>query len=106
MVSFAVYQFNRMFFKQIMTFPVMLLFFFYAGSQSPGTVISGKIIDPSSGLPVEMVNIHLLLAKDSSQVRSAVSDKKGSFSITQVAPGTYIIRFSFTGFTSRTSGLT
>ncbi len=95
-----------MFFKQIIAIFVFLEVSFFAAGQIGGTDISGTIVDQASTLPVEMVNVRLLRVKDSSQVRSATTDKKGNFHFGTISAGSYILQFSFTGFTGKSMPVT
>lgn len=56
--------------------------------------ISGKVVD-EKGNPVENATVTLLPG-----AKGALSDAKGAFTITGVAPGSYTLRVSFIGFTT------
>lgn len=67
---------------------------------------SGKItgiIHANDGQPVDAATILLLRQKDSSIVRTAVSDKLGAYEFTRVADGKYIISAAAVGFKKYTS---
>jgi hypothetical protein len=71
----------------------------YSQSRFPGSV-SGKVIDSKSNQPIESAVIKLLTAKDSTSTGNAVSNKTGDFTITNQAPGSYLLKLSFIGFKS------
>jgi len=67
-------------------------------SQNAGTSLVGVIVDKDSKTPVEFANIELLKPSDSSVITGMVTDAKGPFTIDQLKPGIYLLRYSFIGF--------
>lgn len=63
-------------------------------SSTIAQTISGKVLD-EKGNPVENATVTLLPG-----AKGALSDAKGGFTITGVAPGSYTLRVSFIGFTT------
>ena len=59
--------------------------------------ISGKIVDASSGSPIEYATVAILKATDSSLVNGTVSQSNGSF-VLKAPLGSYILRVSFIGY--------
>jgi iron complex outermembrane receptor protein len=62
-----------------------------------GTKISGSITDPD-GNPLNGATLTLLLAKDSSLAKLAVSDKNGNYEFVNIKPGNYFISATSVGF--------
>ncbi len=67
-------------------------------SQQNNRVISGTVVDKISQKPIEFVNVVLLTDKDSAVVKGTVTDKKGKYTLTDIIPGTYRIRYTFIGY--------
>ena len=59
--------------------------------------VTGSVYDQQTK-PVASANIALLLAKDSSLVKTAVSNSKGEFEITVIKNGSYLLSYSLVGF--------
>lgn len=59
--------------------------------------ISGIVIDKNS-MPLESVTIALLHAKDSSFITGVITNEDGKFTIADVQPQQYILRFSMLGY--------
>ena len=64
--------------------------------------ISGKVIDQSSGDPVEFATVVLQLADFAKDVDGVISDEKGKFALTEIKPGTYNVVISFIGYQDKT----
>ncbi|MBU0486670.1 MAG: TonB-dependent receptor [Bacteroidetes bacterium] len=64
----------------------------------PGGQINGKIVESSTGIPLEYANVVLLSNIDSSIVVGAVSGADGAFSLPNVSNGEYHIEVYFLGF--------
>jgi len=65
-------------------------------AQEKNGTLSGAIGD-EKGKPVESATITLLQAKDSSRLRTALSDKSGHFRIDHIATGKYLVAASSVG---------
>ena len=62
--------------------------------------IIGKVLDQANlALPGVTVNA---TSKETGQVRSAVTDGDGSYAITNLSPGTYVLVFDLLGFAPET----
>jgi outer membrane receptor protein involved in Fe transport len=73
-------------------------------AQETKVKLSGKIIDKASQEALSFVNVILNTASDSGFVTGAISDESGLFTLSDVAPGEYVLETSFIGFqTSKTS---
>jgi len=64
-------------------------------------IIKGKLIDKTSGLPVEYGSIALISLKDSTLSGGTISDSRGNFRIEQVKTGRYFIRIQFMGYQTK-----
>ncbi|MEO6252010.1 MAG: TonB-dependent receptor [Ferruginibacter sp.] len=69
-------------------------------AQQGKTSISGTIVDKTSQKPIEFVTVVLLNKKDSATIKGTISNKKGKFSIEEIAPGNYLVRYSYIGYNS------
>ena len=66
--------------------------------------IIGKVLDQSkAALPGVTITA---TSKETGQVRTAVSDGDGSYSITNLTPGTYAVAFELSGFQAKTNLVT
>ncbi len=65
-------------------------------------VVKGKIIDSSTGKPVEFANVSLYMSKDSSIVNGAVTNAAGYFEINNIKPGNYYVKATFIGYKTNT----
>jgi uncharacterized surface anchored protein len=70
---------------------------FIAQAQINGSV-KGKLIDTTAKQPLSEATVSVMLVKDSSLVSFSVSDKKGSFEITNLDAGNYLLMISYTGY--------
>ena len=66
-------------------------------AQSTHTVI-GTVIDKNSSKTVEYATVQLLSLPDSNIVKSMVTDNRGRFTLENVVPGNYLLRFSFISY--------
>ena len=62
--------------------------------------VKGKVVDKVSKESVAFATVSLL-KKDSTLVGGVVADENGGFSIPNVAPGNYLVRVTFVGYSSR-----
>src|SRR5574344_121044 len=63
--------------------------------------VVGMLRDSVSNEVLSFVNVAALNAADSSFVRGAASDLNGSFSVTELPAGKYLLRISFVGYQNR-----
>lgn len=68
----------------------------------PGSGIMGRVVDASTGQPVEYANVALFNAEDSILVNGGITNDKGFFMIKKVDPGIYNMRVKFIGYKSHT----
>lgn len=71
------------------------------GPQIKGT-IKGKVLDPSTGDPVEFATVVLLSPGGQKQIDGLVTEPDGGFKLTDVPTGKYWIKISFIGYQERT----
>lgn len=67
---------------------------------APAGMVYGKLVDDQSGKPVEYASVALLKQADSSVVTGMLSKGNGDFNFENVAPGRYLLRINFIGFTT------
>jgi outer membrane receptor protein involved in Fe transport len=67
----------------------------------PGNFISGKVVDQTSGTPMEYVTVALYKSTDSSLVSGAITDPEGLFKIEKVDAGSYYLLASFIGYENK-----
>jgi len=60
--------------------------------------IVGKIVDETSGTPIEYASIVLYKSEDSSLVTGTTSDLEGNFKIEKIENGIYFLKITFIGF--------
>src|SRR5258706_14010606 len=82
--------------KAILLIPFCLYFLFAVAQKGDGK-ISG-IVHTNEEQPVDAATVLLIRQKDSSIVKSAVSDKLGGFEFSKLADGKYIILVTAVGF--------
>lgn len=80
-----------------------LLFLIFFGvtllaADAPTTKITGRIIEKSTGKPLEYANILLLSHTDSSMIAGTVSGLDGVFLFPKVIPGKYLLDVRFIGY--------
>ncbi|GHC44164.1 outer membrane beta-barrel protein [Ulvibacter litoralis] len=77
-----------------------ILLFLVSTAFSQETSISGTVLD-SESLPLSFVNV-LLFEQDATEpFKGVTTEEDGTFQLTNVAPATYKITFSFIGFTTK-----
>lgn len=87
--------------KMLKIFLFILVVFIFSApllSQSAGNSITGIIQDKSSKQSVEFATVELLQPRDSTVLKTTVTDRKGKFIIDNIEPGKYILRCSFIGY--------
>ena len=63
------------------------------GQQPSGSTLSGRVLDATTGLPLENANVFL-----SQTVLGTSTDQQGNFKITRIPPGTYRVVASRVGY--------
>ena len=66
-------------------------------SQSKGKM-EGTVVDAAGKNPIEYASVSLINPGNGKPVNGAVTDAKGNFSLTGIAPGTYDLSIEFIGF--------
>ena len=69
---------------------------FYA--QQHSGIVTGKVIEETTKLPAEFVNVALVNSNDSTISDGAITNRKGNFIIDSIAEGNYFLRISFIGY--------
>jgi hypothetical protein len=81
---------------------ILLLMFiscaFPAWAQRSAIEIKGVVVEEKGANPVEQAAVRLLSVKDSSFVRGAATSRDGSFVLTNIRAGDYLLHVSFLGF--------
>ncbi|GGH70770.1 TonB-dependent receptor [Filimonas zeae] len=72
-------------------------------AQVPAGSLSGRVLGKQH--PLEAATVQLLKAKDSSLIKTAVSDKAGVYTIAGVVPGSYLVAVEAVGYEKRYSPL-
>ncbi len=68
--------------------------------------VSGSIKDSKDGQPLTGVILSLFPKDDTTKVQNGITDIDGLFSITDVAPGSYILKTNYIGYAVRTQTVT
>ncbi|MEO0332661.1 MAG: carboxypeptidase regulatory-like domain-containing protein, partial [Bacteroidota bacterium] len=61
-------------------------------------VLSGLVLDESSQEPLEYATVGLCQSQDSSILEGTVTQVDGSFKLSDIEPGTYLLQIQFVGF--------
>lgn len=69
-----------------------------AAQQQPAGSIQGTLLDQANGQPIPFANVVVLRAQDSTFVTGAASGENGSFSLSTLGLGTYIMKASVIGY--------
>ena len=72
------------------------------GSNFPGGIITGKVVDSSTKHTIEYANVVVFSLKDSSMITGGVTDAEGLFSIPINRPGRFKIEIRFIGYDTET----
>jgi len=80
-----------------------LLLFNFAQAQTSGGKISGTVLDDTKK-PLDGATVILLVAKDSSVVRTQLVQPDGSFTFQNLADNTYLIKATYIGYKNYLSG--
>ncbi len=87
-------------FKIILISFLILLFSFKIDAQKPtgSFTLKGKVVDASSGSPLEFSTVALKKLRDSSLVAGTITTSTGEFNLTELPPGGYSIEIAFIGY--------
>lgn len=79
----------------------LILFFLYtiASQNSNAQVISGSVVDEQG--PLEFASVRLFNVKDSTVSQGIYTSADGSFKLSDVAPGNYYMKISFSNFVTQ-----
>ena len=67
-------------------------------------VIQGSVTDSSSGAPIEYASISIIDNHDGDLVTGGLSDKNGSFNISEIPLGEYVVLIEFIGYSKKEIG--
>jgi hypothetical protein len=67
-------------------------------SRTGAVEVKGVVLEEETKIPVEQATIRLLNVTDSTLINGVITTRNGSFSIKNVAPGTYLLSVTFVGF--------
>jgi len=88
--------------RKLFTVTLLLLsFFFEKAAAQNNQLLTGTVTDPSSK-PLRAVTVSLLSAKDSSLLRTSITDNDGKYEL-QSPDSSYVLLFSMTGFSDKYS---
>lgn len=76
---------------------VALFVSFSVGAYAQQPSLTGRVVDEQVQ-PLDLATVHLLNAQDSTVVRTVFPDKKGDFTFTGIAPGSYRVRAVLVGY--------
>ncbi|MNJ86635.1 hypothetical protein D3C87_41390 [compost metagenome] len=85
---------------------VVITSFLYAFSGHSQTELSGKISDNKTSESLMDARVALLSASDSSVVKAANSDENGSYMLTDLAPGNYILKVTLFEYVDQLRNIT
>lgn len=83
--------------KKILFLFTAIFSFSLVFSQSESLKISGKVLDKSSGSPLEFATVSIVNSSDKQLVNGGVTDLDGNYQLT-VSQGTYDIKFEFISY--------
>ena len=67
-------------------------------AQESGSLVTGIVIEKLSKQPIEFATIQLLHPKDSTIIKTSVTDRKGKFLLDKISKGNFILVCSFIGY--------
>lgn len=91
--------------KKQLTLPTLLLLALIHPVFGQSGFLVGKIVEESTKLPLEFVQVTLLHANDTIPVTSALTDQAGTFKLAEIPTGSYHLSISFIGFETRSSAV-
>ncbi len=74
------------------------------GSRPAIGIISGTVVDELNESPIEFATVTLISKRDSSVVTGGITDKKGTFLISEIPLGVYSVKVTFIGYEVETLG--
>ena len=78
-----------------------VLYVFAGYSQSASVTISGIVKDKTAKTTLPYVNIALKKVTDSAFITGVISNEEGRFSLAGIKPGSYLLEFSYAGFSTK-----
>ncbi|HEY8929233.1 MAG TPA: TonB-dependent receptor [Mucilaginibacter sp.] len=75
-------------------------FFTAKAQQTPAGTITGKLVDAANSQPLELATVTLVRKTDNHPVKSMQTDLQGSFSLTGIDDGKYILRATYVSYLS------
>ncbi|MDR1981947.1 MAG: outer membrane beta-barrel protein [Tannerellaceae bacterium] len=84
--------------RRILLVLMVISFAFPAWAQRSAIEIKGVVVEEKGTIPVEQATVRLLSVKDSSFVKGVATSRDGSFALTNIRPGDYLLHISFIGF--------
>lgn len=76
-----------------------------AQSTAPSNLIKGRLVDSLTHKPAELVTV-TLQHTNNQQIKTAASKMDGTFALTDIKPGKFIINFTLVGYTKKTMTIT
>ncbi len=67
-------------------------------AKSQNISLKGKVADKDSKTPISGATVNLVSQRDSTNIKQVVSDNSGNFVISELNPGSYTVRISFSGY--------
>lgn len=90
--------------KRVILFCVLKIFLFgiiNANAQFTSITLSGEVKDKSAKTLLSYASVELKSSKDSTFVAGTITAENGSFTISGVKPGNYLMQVSLTGYVSK-----
>lgn len=84
--------------QKIVSSIFLLLFSLTVTAQTSNGVIRGKLIDSKSKEPLEFVTVALIPSGSNTPTNGCNSAEDGSFFLSDIATGTYLLKISFVGY--------
>ncbi len=76
---------------------MLLCCYFSSEAQNKTGSVNGTVIDKKTGLPIEYASVQLIEQKNNTALKTAISNKKGKFSLDSIAFGTYSLKINYMG---------
>ena len=83
--------------EKCILYPLFLLLLLQDGFGQSGS-LTGQIVEASTRLPLEFVQIAAFHASDNTLAQGALSDRTGNFQLAELVAGSYYLTVSFIGF--------